>query len=79
MDLKSALKIDDSYSLKITARRTKGSMGETEIFKYGVLDGKGKRIGIVIHTERINLRTLKTSDTGIYENLNGEVLLETSW
>ncbi|WP_429037171.1 hypothetical protein [Aeromonas veronii] len=77
--MENRVKLQLGETLKRESSRTKGSMGETDIVTYSVLDADGAVIGKVVHTDEITINGLNNRQSIRQTDLAGNVVVEEHW
>ncbi len=66
-------------ALKLESSRSKGTMGQTDIDTYSIVNEEGQIVGKVIHTDHTALNGLKRTQTVVQEDLNGNIIVNVRW
>ncbi len=77
--MKDKIKLNPGETLKREGHRSKGTMGETDIWTYTVLDSSGNKVGSVIHTEHTSIRNLKRTQSVEQRDANGNLIVDVIW
>jgi hypothetical protein len=57
----------------------KGSMQETDIYTYEVLDENREVVGVVVHTHHTAIKGFRVTQTVEQKDTSGNVIVSTSW
>lgn len=63
MSLKAELGVPEAHELRLVRSRTKGNMGQTEIYEYEEVTPDGTVVGKYVVTDHTELRGLKNTRT----------------
>jgi len=77
--MKSKLKLQAGDSLKHEGSRSKGTMGQTEIDTYSILNEKGEVVGSVEHEDHMSLNGFKRTQHVTQRDSTGRVIVQESW
>ncbi|WP_429952362.1 hypothetical protein ACQXXB_11130 [Aeromonas veronii] len=77
--MENRVKLQPGETLKRESSRTKGSMGETDIVTYSVLNADGAVVGKVVHTDEVTLNGLNNRQSVRQTDLAGNVVVEEYW
>jgi hypothetical protein len=77
--MEDRLKLAPGQSLKLEGRREKGTMGQTEIYTYAVINSAGENVGSVVYTDHTALRGLGRTQSVVQKDTSGQVLVDVSW
>lgn len=78
--MKTKIKLNDGEELKLEKTREKGSMGQTEIYYYSILNSATREVvGTVEYTESTALKGFKQTHHVTQKDKNGTVIVEESW
>jgi hypothetical protein len=77
--LKSKLQLNHGDTLKLISHRSKGSLAETDIYTYSIINQSGEEIGIVEHTDHTSIKGFKRTQTLVQKNKSGKVIIDECW
>jgi len=77
--MESKLKLNTGDTLKQTNHKMKGSMQETDIWTYSVLNQNGEVIGSVIHTDHTSINGFQRTQTVEQKDNSGNIIISISW
>lgn len=77
--MKSKLKLASGETLRHEGSRSEGFMGETDIASYSVIDVAGNVVGTVEHTQHTAVKGFRVSNAVVQRDLQGTILVDTSW
>lgn len=73
------LKLQKGEELKLESSRSKGTMGQTDINTYSIVNEKGEVVGKVVHTDHTALNGLKRTQTVVQEDSSGNTIVDERW
>jgi hypothetical protein len=76
-ELKLALQAGDT--LKHENHRMKGSLMETDIDTYSVLNAAGEKVGSVIHTDHTAQKGFRRTQNVEQRDASGKIIVDVSW
>lgn len=79
MRFQDRLQLNEGDSLRENGSRTKGTMGQTEIDYYDVIDAAGTKVGEVTYEDHTNLKGFKRTVTIEQRDVAGAVVVRTSF
>jgi hypothetical protein len=71
--------LKDGESLKSKGSRTKGFMGETDIYSYDVLDSENQIVGSVEYSHHTAVKEFKVTQTLVQKDLEGNAVVDDRW
>ncbi|PXW84921.1 hypothetical protein C8R34_12310 [Nitrosomonas sp. Nm84] len=77
--METKLRLNPGEILKLTDHRNKGSLAETDIDFYAIVNESGTGVGSVEHTNRTSINGLKRSQHVIQRDNTGNVIVEERW
>jgi len=77
--MRTKIKLNEGEELKLETSRSKGSMAETDIYNYSVINQKGDLVGSVEHTDHTSLNGFKRTQHVIQKDKAGNIIVELSW
>jgi len=77
--MESKLKFNEGDTLKQTNHRMKGSMQETDIWTYDILNKNGETVGTIIHTDHTAIKGFGRTQTVEQKDISGKVIVDISW
>jgi hypothetical protein len=77
--MESKLKLKEGDTLKQTNHRMKGSMQETDIWTYDILNKSDETVGIVVHTDHTAIKGFGRTQTLEQKDISGNVIVDISW
>jgi len=78
-DIKKRLVLKDGESVESKGSRTKGFMGETDIYSYEIVDASGKVVGSAEHTHHTAVKGFKVTETLTQKDSNGNIIVDERW
>jgi len=79
MELKDKLKLNLGEQLIQVSHKMKGSLGETDIYKYEIIDSTGSIIGYVDHTDHTSIRGFNRTRSTTQYDANNKIVLDIHW
>lgn len=77
--MEEKLKLNFGESLKQESYRSKGTMAQTEIWTYSILDENGNKVGSVVHTDHTALNGFKRTQSVEQRDMNGTIIVDITW
>ncbi|WP_421267501.1 hypothetical protein [Aeromonas veronii] len=77
--MENRVKLQPDEKLKHESSRTRGTMGQTDVCTYSVVNEDGQVVGKVVHTEEITLNGLNKRHSIRQTDLSGNVVVEEYW
>lgn len=77
--MENRVKLQPGEKLKHESSRTRGSMGQTDVYTYSVVNADGVVVGKVVHTDEITLNGLNNRQSIRQTDLAGNVVIEEHW
>jgi hypothetical protein len=77
--MKTKLHLNPGDTLKPTGHHSKGTLEETDIFLYAIVNVAGKEMGSVEHTDHTSINGLQRSQHVIQKDISGNVIVEERW
>lgn len=75
----SKIKLNSGEELKRESHRSKGSMAQTDIYTYSVINSEGEVVGEVIHEDHTSLNGFKRTQHVTQKDKNGKIIVQESW
>jgi len=72
--LKEKLKLNSGETLKQESHRSKGTMAETDIWTYSILDSNGNKVGSVVHTDHASIKGFNRTQPVEQRDSDGKVI-----
>ncbi|HCA5259744.1 TPA: hypothetical protein MW256_001900 [Acinetobacter baumannii] len=79
MDLKDKIILNSGETLVEISHKTKGPVGETDIYKYKIINSKGDIVGYVDHTDHTSIRGFQRTQSAIQYDINKRVIIDIHW
>lgn len=76
---KAKLVLKEGDVLVEVGHRMKGTLQETDIYTYDVLNASGEKVGSVIHTDHTAIRGFTRTQSLEQRNSEGKLIVDTSW
>jgi hypothetical protein len=77
--LKEKIKLNPGETLKQESHRSKGTLAETDIWTYAVLDANGNKVGSVVHTDHTSIKGCNRTQSDEQRDAKGNVIVDVSW
>lgn len=79
LSMKDKIKLNHGETLKQESHRSKGTMAETDIWTYSVLDSNGNKVGTVVHTDHTSIRGFNRTQSVEQRDVNGNIVVDVTW
>lgn len=77
--MKEKLILNSGEELVLESRKSKGTMAQTDIEHYSIVNANGVVVGNVLYEDHTSLNGFRRTQTIIQTDLNGNVLVRASW
>jgi hypothetical protein len=77
--MRTKIKLNSGEELKRENSRSKGTMAQTDIYTYSIIDQAGDKVGSVEHTDHTSLRGGSRTQHVTQKDNSGNVVVELSW
>lgn len=77
--MKEQLKLNPGESLVQESHRSKGTLAETDIWTYSIIDSKGNKVGTVVHTDHTSIKGLSRTQTVEQRDSVGKLVVDVTW
>ena len=77
--MRTKIKLNPGEELKLKSSRSKGSMAQTDINSYSIINSSGDVVGSVVHEDHTSLNGFKRTQHVTQKYANGKVVVELSW
>ena len=77
--MRSRIKLNPGEELKLEESHSKGSLAETDVYTYRVIDKNGNTVGKVVHTDHASIKGSKTTHRVVQTDIKGSVIVDKSW
>lgn len=77
--MKDKLKLSAGETLVQENHRTKGTMAETDIWTYSIINSNGKKVGAVKHTDHTSIRGFNRTQSVEQHDSNGKLVVDIYW
>lgn len=77
--MKSKIKFNPGESLKRESSRSKGSMAQTDIDTYSIINEAGEIVGTVVHEDHTSINGFKRTQSVTQRDKNGTIIVQESW
>lgn len=79
MELKDKIILNYGETLVEIRHKTKGPVGETDIYKYKIINSKGDIFGYVDHPDHTSIRGFERTQSAIQYDINKRVIIGIHW
>jgi len=77
--MKSKIKLNPGETLKLESSRSKGSMAQTDIYSYSVLNSNGDIIGSVNYEDHTSLNGFNRTQNVTQKDSSGNIIVQLAW
>jgi hypothetical protein len=77
--MKSKIKLNPGETLKRESSRSEGSMGQTDIDSYSILNEAGDIVGTVVHKDHTSINGFKRTQNVTQKDKDGNIIVQESW
>lgn len=77
--METRLCLNPGKTLKSAGRRNKGSLAETDIYFYTIVNESGTEVGSVEHTDHTSINGRKRSQHVIQRDIAGRTIVDERW
>lgn len=77
--MRSKIKLNSGEELKKESHRSKGTMAQTDINMYSVINLEGEVVGEVIHEDHTALNGFQRTQHVTQKDKNGTIIIQESW
>lgn len=78
-EVKKRMFLRDGEMVKPKGSRTKGSLAETDIYSYELVDANGRVTGTAEYTYHTAIKGFKVTQTLVQKDSTGKVLVDERW
>lgn len=71
--------LNPGETLKQISHSLKGTMAETDIWSYEVLNEAGEKVGDIVHTDHTSIKGFHRTQSVVQRDLNGKVIIDVHW
>jgi len=79
MELKDKIILNSGETLIEISHKTKGPVGETDIYKYKIINSMGDVVGYVDHTDHTSIKGFHRTQSAIQYDINNKVIIDIHW
>lgn len=73
------IKLNPGEELKRESSRSKGTMAQTDIYTYSIIDQAGNKVGSVEYTDHTSLRGGSRTQHVTQKDSSGKIVVDVSW
>lgn len=77
--MRTKIKLNPGEELKRESSRSKGTMGQTDIYTYSVINSEGGVVGKVVHEDHTSLNGFRRTQLVIQTDQSGKTIVQESW
>jgi hypothetical protein len=77
--MRTKIKLNLGEELKHESHRSKGSMAQTDITTYSVINEQGEIVGSVVHEDHTSLNGFSRTQHVTQKDKNGKTIIQESW
>ena len=77
--MRTKIKLAPGETLKEESHRSKGSMSETDIWTYAIVDSNGNKVGSVVHTDHTAIKGFHRTQSVEQRDTEGKIVVDVSW
>ena len=77
--MRTKIKLNSGEELKCESSRSKGTMGQTDIVTYSVINSEGDVVGKVIYEDHTSLNGFKRTQHVTQTDESGKTIVQESW
>jgi len=79
MVVESKAKLSEGESLKFKGSKSEGSLQETDVYEYSIINASGVEVGLAVHKHITDQKTLTSVNTFVQKDSDGKVINEERW
>ncbi|UBU50192.1 hypothetical protein LCW13_08095 [Cobetia amphilecti] len=77
--MKDKIKLNPGETLKLESQRSKGTMAETDISKYAILDSSGEKVGSILYKDHTSIKGFNRTQSIEQRDSHGNIVVEVTW
>ncbi|TWO63636.1 hypothetical protein FN976_28455 [Caenimonas sedimenti] len=77
--LEDKVQLQDGERLELVTHRSKGTLSETDIFEYAVVNAAGVKVGSVVHTDHTAIKGFQRTQTVEQRDAQGKMVVDAVW
>ena len=77
--MKSKIKLKAGEKLRHDKHKSKGSMAQTDIDYYSILNEKNEVLGYIVHEDHTSLKGFSRTQHVTQTDINGKIIVQESW
>jgi hypothetical protein len=77
--MRTKIKLNPGEELKHETSRSKGTMGQTDITTYSIINSEGEILGTVIHEDHTSLNGFRRTQHVTQRDQSGKTNVQESW
>lgn len=79
MELENKLKLNHGDKLIKVSHKMKGSLQETDIYEYNIVDQNGNIVGYVDYTDHTSIKGFQRTQSATQYDIDRKVVLDITW
>lgn len=77
--MKTKIKLNPGEKLKQESHRSKGTLSETDIWTYAILDAYDNKVGSVVHTDHTSIKGFQRTQSVEQRDSTGKIIVDVNW
>jgi len=77
--IENKLKLNPGEKLELLKSKSKGTLAETDIYTYSIVNQNGDVRGFVEHTDHTSIKGFKRTQSIVQKDNNGLIVIEECW
>ncbi len=77
--METKIKLNSGETLRHDKHKSKGSMAQTDIDYYSILNEKNEVVGNVVHEDHTSLKGFRRTQHVTQTDINGKIVIQESW
>ncbi|MAD89432.1 MAG: hypothetical protein ABNH03_14575 [Alteromonas sp.] len=77
--VKQKLSLNQGETVKLTGHKMKGSLQETDLYSYDILDSNGQKAGTVEYTHHTAIKSFRVTQSVTQKTLDGVTVVNDTW
>ena len=77
--METKIKLNPGDKLKQESHRSKGTLSETDIWTYAILDANDNKVGSVVHTDHTSIKGFQRTQSVEQSDSTGKIIVDVTW
>lgn len=77
--METKVKLNPGERLQQESHRSKGTLSETDIWTYAIIDSNGNKVGSVVHTDHTAIKGFQRTQSVEQRDATGKLIVDISW